>query len=47
MLPEAIEQCAYCHTPQPVTYHTVGEQPDATITARVPICQECFQPAGR
>jgi hypothetical protein len=47
MPPEAIEQCAYCHQNNPVTYYEVGERPDAAITARVPICENCFQSTGR
>lgn len=47
MTPEAIEQCAYCHSSNPVTYYDVGDQPEAELTARIPICTECFLPTGR
>jgi len=47
MHPEAIEQCAYCHAPNPVTYYEINDGPDAVLTARIPICQECLHQTGR
>ena len=47
MHPEAIEQCAYCQSSSPVTYYEIGTESEASITARVPICEDCFSPTGR
>ena len=47
MHPEAIEQCAYCQSSTPVTYYDIGTKSESAISARVPICDECFTPTGR
>lgn len=41
MAGDAIERCAYCRRHVPVTFLEIAHSAESSLTARVPVCEDC------